>query len=52
MSQARELPLASFLLIANMAPDRPQLFIQYPGVESIEYYRKGGFHPIHIDDVL
>lgn len=30
----------------------PQLFTQYPGVESIAYYRKGGFHPIHIDDVL
>ncbi|KAJ6613433.1 kinase-like domain-containing protein [Mycena sp. CBHHK59/15] len=36
-----------------MSPDRsPQLFTQYPGVEPIAYYRKGGFHPIHIDDVL
>ena len=35
-----------------MSPDRPQLFTQYPGVEPIECYRKGGFHPIHIDDVL
>ena len=30
----------------------PQLFTQYPGVEPIAYYRKGGFHPIHINDVL
>ena len=30
----------------------PQLFTQYPGVESIAYYRKEGFDPIHIDDVL
>ena len=29
-----------------------QLLTQYPGVELIAYYRKGGFHPIHIDDVL
>jgi serine/threonine-protein kinase SRPK3 len=35
-----------------MSPDRPQLFTRYPGVEPIECYRKGGFHPIHIDDVL
>ena len=36
---------------ANMMNPEPQLFTQYPGVESIAYYRKGGFHPIHIDDV-
>jgi serine/threonine-protein kinase SRPK3 len=30
----------------------PQLFTQYPGIEPIACYRKGGFHPIHIDDVL
>jgi serine/threonine-protein kinase SRPK3 len=35
-----------------MSPDCPQLFTQYPGVEPIASYRKGGFHPIHIDDVL
>ena len=36
-----------------MSPKQsPQLFTQYPGVEPIAYYRKGGFHPIHIDDVL
>ena len=40
---------------ANMSPDRsPQLFTHwhYPDVEPISYYRKGGYHPIHIDDVL
>ena len=25
---------------------------EYPGVESIANHRKGGFHPIHFDDVL
>jgi serine/threonine-protein kinase SRPK3 len=36
-----------------MSPDwSPQIFTQYPCVEPIAYYRKGGFHPIHIDDVL
>jgi serine/threonine protein kinase len=36
-----------------MSPEQnPQLFTQYPGVESIAYYRKGGYHPIHIGDVL
>jgi len=35
-----------------MAERSPQLFTQYPGVEQITYYCKGGFHPIHIDDVL
>ena len=29
-----------------------QLFTQYPSVEPIAHYRKGGFHPIHIDDIL
>jgi serine/threonine protein kinase len=36
----------------TVSPDRPQLFTQYTGVEIIAYYRKGGFHPIHIDDIL
>ncbi|KAF8509959.1 kinase-like domain-containing protein [Gautieria morchelliformis] len=38
-----------------MSPEQsPQLFTywQYPCVESIVYYCEGGFHPIHIDDVL
>ncbi|KAF8524494.1 kinase-like domain-containing protein [Gautieria morchelliformis] len=38
-----------------MSPEQsPQLFTydQYPCVEPIAYYRKGGLHPIHIDDVL
>jgi serine/threonine protein kinase len=36
-----------------MSPERsPQLFTQYPSVEPIAYYRTGGFHPIHIDDIL
>ncbi|KAF8482197.1 kinase-like domain-containing protein [Gautieria morchelliformis] len=36
-----------------MSPEQsPQLFTQNPCVEPISYYRKGGFHPIHIDDVL
>ena len=40
---------------ANMGPDSRsphQLFTQYPSVEPIAHYRKGGFHPIHIDDIL
>ncbi|KAF8485404.1 kinase-like domain-containing protein [Gautieria morchelliformis] len=38
-----------------MSPEQsPELFTywQYPCVEPIGYYRKGGLHPIHIDDVL
>ncbi|KAF8509956.1 kinase-like domain-containing protein [Gautieria morchelliformis] len=38
-----------------MSPEQsPSLFTyeQYPCVEPIAYYRKGGLHPIHIDDVL
>ncbi|KAF9463676.1 kinase-like domain-containing protein [Collybia nuda] len=30
----------------------PQLFEEHPGVETIAYYQKGGFHPIHINDIL
>ena len=30
----------------------PQLFAQYPGIEPIARYCNGGFHPIHINDVL
>jgi serine/threonine-protein kinase SRPK3 len=32
--------------------ESPQLFYGYPCVELIGYYRIGGYHPIHIDDVL
>ncbi|KAF8488915.1 kinase-like domain-containing protein [Gautieria morchelliformis] len=38
-----------------MSPKQsPPLFTyrQYPCVEAIAYYREGGFHPIHIDDIL
>ncbi|KAF8485412.1 kinase-like domain-containing protein [Gautieria morchelliformis] len=38
-----------------MSPEQsPELFTyrQYPLLEPIGYYRKGGLHPIHIDDVL
>ncbi|KAF8468022.1 kinase-like domain-containing protein [Gautieria morchelliformis] len=38
-----------------MSPEQsPELFTyrQYPRLEPVGYYRKGGFHPIHIDDVL
>ena len=35
-----------------MSPACPQLFTQYPGVEPIAYYHKGGFHPIHINIIL
>ncbi|KAF8521833.1 kinase-like domain-containing protein [Gautieria morchelliformis] len=38
-----------------MSPEQsPELFTywQYPCLEPIAYYRKGGLHPIHIDDVL
>lgn len=27
-------------------------WIRYPGIEQIDFYRTGGFHPIHIDDIL
>jgi hypothetical protein len=36
----------------GMSLDCPELFTEYPGVESIKYYCKGGFDPIHIDNVL
>lgn len=36
-----------------MSPElTPQVYSQYPGVELIRYYCKGGFHPIHLDDIL
>jgi hypothetical protein len=39
------------LPLANMSPHYPDHW-QYPCVESIANYRKGGFHPIHLDDIL
>ena len=36
-----------------MSPEQShQLFTWYPSVEPIAYYHKGGFHPIHIDNIL
>src|SRR5882762_1435323 len=37
----------------NMCPKcSPQLITQHPGVEPIKYYRKGGFHLIHVNNIL
>lgn len=30
----------------------PQSFQHYPGVELLGFYRPGGFHPIHLGDIL
>ncbi|KAH7907717.1 kinase-like domain-containing protein [Hygrophoropsis aurantiaca] len=39
--------------MAVPAPERPANFYRlYPGLEEINYYRTGGYHPVHIGDIM
>ncbi|KAH7907716.1 kinase-like domain-containing protein [Hygrophoropsis aurantiaca] len=39
--------------MATTAPERPADFYRlYPDLENINYYRKGGYHPVHIGDIM